>query len=436
MEQLRARLVGTLEASGGSGSVAIVPLAHGDNGAVVFSRTDRDGLRELHARLLATGLASMVLGYASVDSLPPGGWHHPAHDLLAQVSRGELPLALPNGPGETWSEVGPRHLGDTSSGVRCIRLPLGGHTRGSVNVFIVELDRGVMLIDAGLASETERLQHGLALAGVLPGQIRAVVCTHAHADHVGGASALQRAGWLAEDGRIVLHRHTDRLGREMFLGEPVKFLAQLRENGVGEEELPRWRADLRMMAGLADWPSDPYLVSAGARLDFGEVAVEIVGTPGHCPDHIAILLHRPSAVPVVFLGDMTLGSRFPRCGVRDWESVDPIGDLLESWHRVAAVEGAIGLPAHGPPLGLVDAGHRTVSEAYEGAVEDFLKRWEGRVVSAAEIAEVMTAGEQAFGPRQFELYGAIAMLHHLEARGFARRVPDRLPVVYRVETRG
>jgi glyoxylase-like metal-dependent hydrolase (beta-lactamase superfamily II) len=54
-----------------------------------------------------------------------------------------------------------------------------------INTFVVKLPQGLVLIDAGLGVQGQTLMN-LAAAGISPDQIKAVLLTHFHGDHVGG----------------------------------------------------------------------------------------------------------------------------------------------------------------------------------------------------------------------------------------------------------
>jgi glyoxylase-like metal-dependent hydrolase (beta-lactamase superfamily II) len=64
---------------------------------------------------------------------------------------------------------------------------------GVVNVFLLEADDGLALIDAGYPDNADRILSGVAELGRQPGDIRHIIVTHAHPDHIGSLAALQRA---------------------------------------------------------------------------------------------------------------------------------------------------------------------------------------------------------------------------------------------------
>ena len=63
---------------------------------------------------------------------------------------------------------------------------------GAVNVFFVEDDEGgLWLIDAGVEPGAERIGGGIRALGRAPQELRGIVVTHLHGDHVGGLAAVK-----------------------------------------------------------------------------------------------------------------------------------------------------------------------------------------------------------------------------------------------------
>jgi len=64
---------------------------------------------------------------------------------------------------------------------------------GFVNVFLIDTGDGLALIDAGTAGSEKRILAGISELGKQPSDLRAILITHLHEDHVGGLPAVYRA---------------------------------------------------------------------------------------------------------------------------------------------------------------------------------------------------------------------------------------------------
>jgi glyoxylase-like metal-dependent hydrolase (beta-lactamase superfamily II) len=203
---------------------------------------------------------------------------------------------------------------------------------GAVNVFFVEDgDGGLWLIDAGIEAGAERIGAGLSMLGRAPQELRGVVVTHLHGDHVGGLAAVKtHTGaevWMqAEDAALV---------RAGMRGRPL-------EPGPG---LLR-SLIVRVLGGrTATSSGDPVAVehdiADGDLLPFGATAVH---TPGHTAGHLALLLPRDGGV--LFTGDAA--TNFLRLGVGPiYEDVD---EGMASLRRLAELPFETALFSHGRPL--------------------------------------------------------------------------------------
>lgn len=387
---------------------------------VVPAATDGPSIEELADRAAARLPRFMrPKGYGMVDALPVTETSKVKKpDLVARVRRGEIVLRGIGTDGLPW-QVGP--AATPVPWVRSFPLSLQPHAAATVNAYLVETGAGYVLIDTGFEISAAALGSGLAVAGVARGEIAAVSITHGHADHVGAARRVRAAGWLTGDGEVLMHRTTDEVGREVFGDDLSRFTEQLRQNGLGDAELPDWEHDLRVFAELADWPTADRLLDSGDRWTTGGVEFQLLRTPGHSPDHAVVTATRDGE-SIVFLGDMILGSSMPRVGVRDWVSSDPIGDLLASWRSVAGLAAGYGLPGHGRPVSDIPGAARTVIGAYSVTVERFLERFAGSELTAADIMRSIVAPDAPFGVRQFAFYDGLSMLRHLAGLGFAERM--------------
>lgn len=147
-------------------------------------------------------------------------------------------------------------------------------------------DDGLTLIDTGVAGSAKVIEAAVHGLGYDRRDIRRIVVTHAHDDHIGSVADV--AAW--NSATVVAHRLEAAVMRgEQRSPAPV----------ITEEERPFYE---RIVPGVpaAPVPQDvDREVTDGDVIDFGGGA-EVVGMPGHTPGSIAIYLPGPR---VLFTGD-------------------------------------------------------------------------------------------------------------------------------------
>ncbi len=183
---------------------------------------------------------------------------------------------------------------------------------GSV-CYVVRGSEGVVVVDTGHPRAAEDTVHALAARGVLH-ELRAVIATHGHADHVGAAGQLQARGaqvWAAP--------HAP---------SPV-----LRSQ---EQRLDLQPAPYRVDRELCD----------GERIDLGSETLRVIATPGHADDHIAVYMERAG---VLLCGDLFTFEDIGTCDVTR-PHTDSLRLMESSVLRCAALKPACIAPGHGAPV--------------------------------------------------------------------------------------
>ncbi len=232
-------------------------------------------------------------------------------------------------------------------GVARIEVPLPLVGLPFVNVYVIEGDDGVTLIDCGTATVEgyEAIGMGLSMLGHTFGDIRQVVGTHLHVDHMALAGRL-----VAETGcEFVMHRVAEqRLERynDWSIGfSQLQRLAEL--HGASPDEL----AALGTLTTRPDWAATGIPPTAPVE-DGTSVAVNrhrsltIVHTPGHDPAHICLV---DSETGLVFSGDHVLPRITPVVLVSS-DGSDVLAQYFESLRRIIELEARTTLPAHGPVI--------------------------------------------------------------------------------------
>ena len=112
-------------------------------------------------------------------------------------------------------------------GLLWLRMPLPGSLQ-HINLWLLEDDRGWVVVDTGLGTETTRELWKQVFDGPMGGRpVTHVVATHLHPDHVGCA------GWLAQEFHTDLwmtrdegHGYQKLENRLAFYGQMEEFLAE------------------------------------------------------------------------------------------------------------------------------------------------------------------------------------------------------------------
>lgn len=148
--------------------------------------------------------------------------------------------------------------------------------------YAVETPAGLVLIDAGLDADAETLKGQLAALHLDWKSIRAILLTHAHGDHCGGARHLREA-----------------TGARVFAGKGDA--AVLRAGGPREAFFSTYHMPDQFPHAT---PVDVEL-DGDQALDFGGVRIRAIATPGHTPGSTCYLLERDS-LRALFAGDVIM----------------------------------------------------------------------------------------------------------------------------------
>ena len=254
--------------------------------------------------------------------------------------------------GQHWADEG---AWPTAPGVHRIPLPLPTDGLRAVNVYAIETDDGLTLVDGGWAIEAGRaaLDKGLAQIGHGAADIRRFLVTHVHRDHYTQAVVVRR-----EFGSRIALGLGDKptLDRVHAPTDDDRIPALIREAG-GAALAERWA---RMFDGagpdLSHWDYPDEWLDGDVDLTVGTRALRAVATPGHTQGHYVFA--EPDA-GLLFAGDHVLSTITPSIGFEPVPAALPLGDFLGSLTKVRSMPDAMLLPAHGP---VAPSAHARVDE--------------------------------------------------------------------------
>jgi len=213
----------------------------------------------------------------------------------------------------------------TKGGARVSRV-LGGRC----NCFLVQGEKGFLLIDSGGYSGWKTLRRRLLRMGVSSDAPLNLVLTHSHFDHARNAAALKRefgarilvhekeAAGLCDGGNPPIQGSNRFFRLLVRAGERCGILSRMGFSGV--------RPDLKIGDSLDLSP-------------YGFPAV-VIHTPGHTPGSISVIVDHEIAL----VGDTIFGV-FPGSAYPPF-AADP-EQLLQSWKKLLDSGCSLFLPAHG-----------------------------------------------------------------------------------------
>jgi glyoxylase-like metal-dependent hydrolase (beta-lactamase superfamily II) len=295
--------------------------------------------------------------------------------------------------------------------VRRLALPLPFEL-SEVNAYLVKLRDGWLLIDSGLNTE-ECFQALARQAEIDLREIRQILLTHAHPDHVGGARRL-----------------LDLTGAELLM--EASELAQMHMVAASGPR-PAWLTGPMTRAGVAAKLVDQIHLAFGEiRRNFTDLQphrvlqendvietaageLRVVKTPGHSVGHACLYSeeHR-----TLFAGDTLLETITPNIS---WmEGRDMLGEFLASLGRVAGMDIETLLPGHFAPF----SGHR---EWIQETQDHHVARCEQLLSSLGRGAKTANAlvGEIWMRPlapfhHRFAVFEILAHLEYLRRLGKVR----------------
>jgi glyoxylase-like metal-dependent hydrolase (beta-lactamase superfamily II) len=208
-------------------------------------------------------------------------------------------------------------------------IPINSHYIFGANAYLLKTEAGYFLIDTGISKKRGQFERDLIEAGCGPGDLKLIIVTHSHLDHVGNAA------YLANKYGAKVAMHRDDYGMvesgDMFVDtkggamiELVSFLMKVL--GLGDYE--RFTPDLYLEDGLSLSPQG---------LD-----ATVIHFPGHSRGSIGVL----TAGGDLFCGDLLINTDKPARNTL----IDDRAKYEASVERLRTLEVKTVYPGHGRPF--------------------------------------------------------------------------------------
>ena len=319
--------------------------------------------------------------------------------------------------------------------------------------FVPNTAEGVTLFDAGYGTSdaTEAMTAQLAALGRTPADVRRLIVSHFHPDHVG------MAGWLKDqnpDLELVMHRADAAIYNGMDRGHD-SWESEMRDWGIRHgfsasdldqaQEEHRERRDKQRGERPHDtakkteeeqWRmrrTEPSrLVEDGEEIAFDGWTLVSQWTTGHTPGHLCISIPDER---LTFTGDHVLSRITPNVSYHPEDEEgdrNPLAEFLASQQKTADLDTRLALPAHEELIEDLPARCRFIIEHHHERADEVIEGI-AKVASPAGATALEIAGQVTWN-RPWETFSiwkrrsaigeTLAHLRLVETQGRVRRVQD------------
>ena len=193
------------------------------------------------------------------------------------------------------------------------------------NCYLLETDKGFVLIDTGRKSTRSKLEQELAIAGCKPGNLDLIILTHGDFDHTGNCAYLREN----YDTKIAMH-HDD--------SGMVEYGDMFWNKKTGNWIIKKL---INVFFNITKFKPD-YLIDEKSDLSKYGLDAEVIHLPGHSKGSIGVL----TASGELFCGDLFTNTKKPEPN----SMVDDLAEFNESIEKVKGVEVKMVYPGHGQPF--------------------------------------------------------------------------------------
>jgi glyoxylase-like metal-dependent hydrolase (beta-lactamase superfamily II) len=211
-------------------------------------------------------------------------------------------------------------------------------------VYLLRLSNGYLQIDTGYTRDYPTYRSSLSKLGIAADDIKVLVLTHHHDDHAGFLNDLTRDTPLTiiaheQAKALLMTGKNDKSRGGGYVNPFVKFIADVKMRLDSEWTLTFPPFEMR--------PND-ILIGADDNSILRQLGVsgKLLYTPGHCIDHLALVLDTGE----VFCGDaaasfpLFAGIQYCPVFMTDME------EAYRSWQKILEAGGRMIYPSHGKPF--------------------------------------------------------------------------------------
>lgn len=326
------------------------------------------------------------------------------------------------------------------TGVHQLRIPFPEGIDRFTNAYVIEGNRGSILVDCGWDSSEAiwAFREELRVERLSFEDINWVVVTHVHPDHLGLAAKLRelcgaRIIMHGADAELIRSRYVDYQGLVDATG------AMLQAEGVPEDEACEMREASVWAAQFVTAVEPDVIVEDGDTVSNGTFQLEVLHTPGHTPGHICLYDPRKRRL---FCGDAVLFETIPHVGLNPQSGANPIGDYIQSLEYLGEKSVSFVFPGHGPVFNSLLIRTEEIMRMFAARQQHILAVLEEGLKTPYEVAcdlpwkpNGVETSYQELSPRERKaaVMEVSAWLAHLKGAGKVAPLPQSGRTVYMVK---
>ena len=209
--------------------------------------------------------------------------------------------------------------------------------KGYVNAYVVESDDGLVLIDTGMPKKAGRIAEAIRDMGRDAKDVRHILVTHHHVDHVGSLMPLSNLSGAA------IHAPA---------GDAAVIRCEVKPPGPNRAKLSG-----RTLGPLLEKisPDQPkclvdHELNDGDRLDLAG-GIQVIATPGHTAGHVSCLIERNGGVMMAADAAGARGQKVgPPTGAIFGMFTEDLEEAVRSFHKLAGFDFEVAITGHGNPV--------------------------------------------------------------------------------------
>ncbi|HVN60642.1 MAG TPA: MBL fold metallo-hydrolase [Gaiellaceae bacterium] len=291
-------------------------------------------------------------------------------------------------------------------GILRVTLPLPSRP-GHVHTYLLEGEDGWTLVDTGLGLPGAKERWAEELAGL---ELRRVVITHMHPDHVGAAADVREL-----TGAEVLEGELDYRQCLLVWGSadwPNRIAEWFLTNGVPAAVANELLEVGFLYGAFIRYAEEPTPLQPGALVD----GWEAVPMPGHADGQLCLFKDG-----VLIAADHLLTPISPAVGLYPESRPDPLGDYLASLERTIALDARLALGGHGAMIEDPSARARELIEHHRVRLARTAASLSDEPRSGYQVSLNLFGRELKPAARRFAVAETLSHLERLVVEGGAAR---------------